>query len=141
MLANDILAYALFSSLNVNAAFVSLNVCSPYSVYTGFLLYIPYRFMLFTSILLFCLCILRCPVVRNMYIQSLNRVCLVWSYIESGYVYQSIQIPKCRMPLGTYVEKVTEKSWRCGLVVSSPPATEETGARGREIESRQSSGW
>jgi hypothetical protein len=27
--------------------------------------------------------------------------------------------------------------WRSGLVVSSPPATEETGAMGREIESRQ----
>jgi hypothetical protein len=25
--------------------------------------------------------------------------------------------------------------WRRGLVVSSPPATEETGAMGREIES------
>jgi hypothetical protein len=27
--------------------------------------------------------------------------------------------------------------WRRGLVVSSPPATEEIGAMGREIESRQ----
>jgi hypothetical protein len=27
--------------------------------------------------------------------------------------------------------------WRRGLVVSSPPATEETGDTGREIESRQ----
>jgi hypothetical protein len=27
--------------------------------------------------------------------------------------------------------------WRLGLVVSSPPATEETGAMGREIESRR----
>jgi hypothetical protein len=31
--------------------------------------------------------------------------------------------------------------WRRGLVVSSPPATEETGAMGREIESRQGIGW
>jgi hypothetical protein len=30
--------------------------------------------------------------------------------------------------------------WRRGLVVSSPPATEETGAMGREIESRQGKG-
>jgi hypothetical protein len=29
------------------------------------------------------------------------------------------------------------RPWRRGLVVSSPPATEETGAMGREIESRQ----
>jgi hypothetical protein len=32
-------------------------------------------------------------------------------------------------------------AWRRGLVVSSPPATEETGAMGREIESRQGIGW
>jgi hypothetical protein len=32
-------------------------------------------------------------------------------------------------------------TWRLGLVVSSPPATEETGAMGREIESRQGIGW
>jgi hypothetical protein len=31
--------------------------------------------------------------------------------------------------------------WRRGLVVSSPPTTEETGAMGREIESRQGMGW
>jgi hypothetical protein len=31
--------------------------------------------------------------------------------------------------------------WRRGLVVSSPSATEETGAMGREIESRQGIGW
>jgi hypothetical protein len=31
--------------------------------------------------------------------------------------------------------------WRSGLVVLSPPATEETGAMGREIESRQGIGW
>jgi hypothetical protein len=31
--------------------------------------------------------------------------------------------------------------WRRGHVVSSPPATEETGAMGREIESRQGAGW
>jgi hypothetical protein len=30
--------------------------------------------------------------------------------------------------------------WRRGLVVSSPPNTEETGAMGREIESRQGTG-
>jgi hypothetical protein len=29
------------------------------------------------------------------------------------------------------------KPWWRGLVVPSPPATEETGAQGREIESRQ----
>jgi hypothetical protein len=28
-----------------------------------------------------------------------------------------------------------------GLVTSTPPATEETGAMGREIESRQGIGW
>jgi hypothetical protein len=31
--------------------------------------------------------------------------------------------------------------WRSGLVVMSPPATEETGAMGRGIESRQGIGW
>jgi hypothetical protein len=31
--------------------------------------------------------------------------------------------------------------WRRGLVVTSPPATEEIGAMGREIESRQGIGW
>jgi hypothetical protein len=31
--------------------------------------------------------------------------------------------------------------WRRGLVVSTPPATEETGTMGREIESRQGIGW
>jgi hypothetical protein len=31
--------------------------------------------------------------------------------------------------------------WRRGLVVLYPPATEETGAMGREIESRQGIGW
>jgi hypothetical protein len=31
--------------------------------------------------------------------------------------------------------------WWCGLVVSSPPTTEETGAMGRDIESRQGVGW
>jgi hypothetical protein len=31
--------------------------------------------------------------------------------------------------------------WRRGLVVSSPPPSEETGAMGREIESRQGIGW
>jgi hypothetical protein len=30
--------------------------------------------------------------------------------------------------------------WRRGLVVSSPPATEETGAMGRGVESRQGIG-
>jgi hypothetical protein len=29
----------------------------------------------------------------------------------------------------------------CGLVVLSPPATEETGAMGHEIESRHGIGW
>jgi hypothetical protein len=37
----------------------------------------------------------------------------------------------CRRPL----------PWRRGLVLSSPPATVETGAMGREIESRQGIGW
>jgi hypothetical protein len=32
-------------------------------------------------------------------------------------------------------------SWRRGLVVQPPPATEETGAMGREIEYRQDIGW
>jgi hypothetical protein len=31
--------------------------------------------------------------------------------------------------------------WRRGLVVSSRPATEQIGAMGREIESRQGKGW
>jgi hypothetical protein len=31
--------------------------------------------------------------------------------------------------------------WRLGLAVLSPPATEETGAMGHEIESRQCIGW
>jgi hypothetical protein len=31
--------------------------------------------------------------------------------------------------------------WRRGLVVLYPPATEETGGMGREIESRQVTGW
>jgi hypothetical protein len=31
--------------------------------------------------------------------------------------------------------------WRRDLVVSSPPATEESGAMGLEIESRQGIGW
>jgi hypothetical protein len=31
--------------------------------------------------------------------------------------------------------------WRRDLVVSSPPTTEETGAMGREVESRKGIGW
>jgi hypothetical protein len=31
--------------------------------------------------------------------------------------------------------------WRRGLVVSSPPATKQIVAMGREIESRQGTGW
>jgi hypothetical protein len=34
------------------------------------------------------------------------------------------------------VQKITKKPWRFSLVVLSPPATEETEAMGREIESR-----
>jgi hypothetical protein len=33
------------------------------------------------------------------------------------------------------------RPWRRGLVVSSPPATEETGAMGREIGSLRGKGW
>jgi hypothetical protein len=39
-----------------------------------------------------------------------------------------------------YVKKfISRPGWR-GLVISSPPTTEETGAMGREIESRQGIG-
>jgi hypothetical protein len=37
--------------------------------------------------------------------------------------------------------KTQKMPWRRGLVVSSPQATEETGAMGRAIESRQGIGW
>jgi hypothetical protein len=38
-------------------------------------------------------------------------------------------------------KNIMKSPWQRGLVVSCPPATEETGAMGREIESRQSMGW
>jgi hypothetical protein len=37
----------------------------------------------------------------------------------------------------TFVWKVILAPWRCGLVASFPPDTEETGAMGRNIEARQ----
>jgi hypothetical protein len=40
-----------------------------------------------------------------------------------------------------YVVLQYELPWRRGLVISSPPATEETGAVGREIESLHGIGW
>jgi hypothetical protein len=39
------------------------------------------------------------------------------------------------------VQEINLWHWRRGLVVSSPFATQETGAMGREIESRQGIGW
>jgi hypothetical protein len=39
---------------------------------------------------------------------------------------------------GMYIQRLP---WLRGLVVSSPAATEETGAMGREVESLQGIGW
>jgi hypothetical protein len=39
------------------------------------------------------------------------------------------------------VFKKISRPWRAGLVVTSPPDAEETGAMGREIESRRGIGW
>jgi hypothetical protein len=39
------------------------------------------------------------------------------------------------------LQNLPKLPWRPGLVVSSLPATEETRAMGREIESRQGIGW
>jgi hypothetical protein len=36
-----------------------------------------------------------------------------------------------------FLDTGIKMAWRRGLVISSPPATEETGAMGSEIESRQ----
>jgi hypothetical protein len=38
-------------------------------------------------------------------------------------------------------DEMFSSPWRRGLVVSSPPTTEETGAMDREIESRQGIAW
>jgi hypothetical protein len=48
----------------------------------------------------------------------------------------------CCITLATQIIKnFLDLPWRRGLVVSSPPNTEETGALGREIESCQGIGW
>jgi hypothetical protein len=44
------------------------------------------------------------------------------------------------VPNTNYILSIFGTCWR-GLVVSSPPATVETGALGRDIESRQGKGW
>jgi hypothetical protein len=41
----------------------------------------------------------------------------------------------------TLIKFSSVKPWWCCLVVLSPPATEETGAMGREVESRRGIGW
>jgi hypothetical protein len=37
--------------------------------------------------------------------------------------------------------KLINLPWRCGLLLSTPPATEETAAMGRKTESRQGIGF
>jgi hypothetical protein len=52
-------------------------------------------------------------------------------YMQTKYIWQ----------LHTVDKSLIFKPWRRGLVVLSPPATYESGAMGREIESRQGIGW
>jgi hypothetical protein len=52
--------------------------------------------------------------------------------------------PSCAYAFEKGVAKLricTYLPWRCGLGVPSTPATEDTGAMDREIESRQGIGW
>jgi hypothetical protein len=77
------------------------------------------------------------------------KICFVWKYI---YIYVFVIVnPELDDLIGTIggfnfisASNVTPETvfppWRRGLVVSSPPATEET-ATDREIESHQGIGW
>jgi hypothetical protein len=70
----------------------------PMLVFTGFLLNCPFHVMPCAL-----LRIKGCPAFVNTYIQPLNRVCSVWSYIESGYVYQYVsQLTRLMYPIGGY---------------------------------------
>jgi hypothetical protein len=56
---------------------------------------------------------------------------------EVGYLSQSYFLGRRLCSVFSGYKLFRNLPWRRGLGVSSPPATEETGAMGREIKSRQ----
>jgi hypothetical protein len=55
-------------------------------------------------------------------------------------ILQHILLKKCEFKVWFLLE-IKASNWRSGPVVSFPPATEETGAMGVEIEPRQGNDW
>jgi hypothetical protein len=95
MFDNDTFTYAFCLSLNVKASFIRLiQFILDFSC--------TFRFMLFVNS--FVLFVFKKMPRHLKYIQSLNRVCSVWSYIESGYVYQYLELP-------TYSEELKTELW------------------------------
>jgi hypothetical protein len=60
---------------------------------------------------------------------------------SATFTDRRIDLDKTEPLSGQKIKHVKNKALRHGLVVSSPPAIEEIGAMGREIESRQSIEW
>jgi hypothetical protein len=76
------------------------------------------------------LCIV-CTIPYQMYVFVLQRPSPVYGIFLLQWRYKSY-VEVANLNVTTVFEP-----WRRGLVVTSPPATEEIGAIGREIESRQ----
>jgi hypothetical protein len=59
-------------------------------------------------------------------------------YVKSRY---ALFLFRFDLKKSTLVFSYLRKNWRRGLLISPPPAIEETGDSGRKNESRQGIGW